>query len=458
MDEGANKETVRQALEAARKAYADAAKIEKSNIGETVRKKLAAVEVDKAKIDEAVRKKLAAVEVDKTKIDEAVRKKLAAIDLDKAKIAEDMKRKIEATRKQADDLKKKMVEEGKKPGDEVRKKAVEALKEGGAHVVRSGQGRLGVRVEAPSSAMADQLDLPKDQGLVIAEVVKDSAAAKAGLKANDVLLEINGKTVPSDAAGLAKMLSGMKADESVDALVLRKGKKVAVRGIKLGEGKAGGAVFIDPLDGDMLKKFKIDALPQLKDGQFKIEIDPKQLEGFKKFQLENLPQFKGGEFKLEFDPTQFEGFKKFPLDGLPQIKSGEFKLEIDPKTIVVPILKDGKFEFPMPKVISTPKGAASKDAKSSSQTVSVTVKDGEMTGTIQEGEVKITVKGRVDGGKVNVAEITIEEPGKVAEYKDANEVPEKYRAMVKKLTDNTSGGAIQFRFDKSEDRKKDEEK
>src|SRR5262245_31063285 len=58
--------------------------------------------------------------------------------------------------------------------------------------------RLGARLEAPPAALADQLDLPRGQGLLLTEVESDSAAAKAGLKRNDVLLELDGKPVPRD--------------------------------------------------------------------------------------------------------------------------------------------------------------------------------------------------------------------------------------------------------------------
>jgi hypothetical protein len=98
--------------------------------------------------------------------------------------------------------------------------------------------RLGALVEKPNAALADQLDLPKDQGVVLSEITPDSAAAKAGLKAHDVLLELNGKPVPSDPAAFAKQLDEIKPDVKVDAVVLRKGKKETVKDLTLPEAKA----------------------------------------------------------------------------------------------------------------------------------------------------------------------------------------------------------------------------
>jgi membrane-associated protease RseP (regulator of RpoE activity) len=98
--------------------------------------------------------------------------------------------------------------------------------------------RLGAHVDAVSPDLADQLDLPKGQGLVVRTVVPNSAAAKAGLKTNDVLLEVNGKSVPSNVGELARQLADVKADATIDIVVLRKGKKETIKDVKLPEVKS----------------------------------------------------------------------------------------------------------------------------------------------------------------------------------------------------------------------------
>jgi beta-lactamase regulating signal transducer with metallopeptidase domain len=106
------------------------------------------------------------------------------------------------------------------------------------------EGRLGVRVQKPSETLAEQLDLPKGQGLVIDQVSPDSAAAKAGLKAHDILLEIGGKAVPDNPAEfMRKILSDIKADAKVDVVVLRKGKKETIKDVTVPEAKAAGNAF-----------------------------------------------------------------------------------------------------------------------------------------------------------------------------------------------------------------------
>src|SRR5439155_10691040 len=70
--------------------------------------------------------------------------------------------------------------------------------------------RLGIRGEAPSAILIDQLNLPKHRGLVIVDVRPDSAAAKAGIKVNDVLLKVGDNLVTNDSAAFGKLTEGLK--------------------------------------------------------------------------------------------------------------------------------------------------------------------------------------------------------------------------------------------------------
>jgi hypothetical protein len=147
--------------------------------------------------------------------------------LDPEKLAE-MRKQIEQAR---GEMRKRM--------EEIRKNMPEGFpgRFGGFRPGRmlASQGRLGVRVEAPSAVLADQLDLPKGQGLVIEDVTPDSPAAKAGLKSHDILLQFNGKPVPSSPAEFADALRDIKVDATVDVIVKRKGKEEKVKGVQLPE-------------------------------------------------------------------------------------------------------------------------------------------------------------------------------------------------------------------------------
>ena len=98
-------------------------------------------------------------------------------------------------------------------------------------------GRLGIRVEKPSDVLASQLELPNGQGLVCLDVPGDSPAGKAGIKPNDILLEVAGRPVPSNRDELVRGLKDVKPDTPVDIVVLRKGKRETLKGVKLPEAK-----------------------------------------------------------------------------------------------------------------------------------------------------------------------------------------------------------------------------
>jgi beta-lactamase regulating signal transducer with metallopeptidase domain len=99
----------------------------------------------------------------------------------------------------------------------------------------SGDSRLGLRLEKPSATLVEQLDLPANNGMVVAEVRGGSPAAKAGIKTNDILLQIGGKTVPNDMTELQGIMKGFKGNQKVDIVVLRKGKKETIKDVNLPE-------------------------------------------------------------------------------------------------------------------------------------------------------------------------------------------------------------------------------
>ncbi len=94
-------------------------------------------------------------------------------------------------------------------------------------------GRLGATVAAPTPALVDQLGLPKGQGLVVRDVDANSAAAKAGLKTNDILMKLDGKAVPADPTAFRQQVAGLRGNQPLEVQVLRKGKTETLRGLTL---------------------------------------------------------------------------------------------------------------------------------------------------------------------------------------------------------------------------------
>jgi membrane-associated protease RseP (regulator of RpoE activity) len=125
--------------------------------------------------------------------------------------------------------------------DQMEKRGALAFPDGFGPMARlrsaPGDGRLGVEVAKPSPALADQLDLPEGEGLVVRAVKPDSAAAKAGVKEHDILLELNGQPVPDEASKFAKLVAKAEAKKPMKAVVMRKGRKQTLEGLTLPEAK-----------------------------------------------------------------------------------------------------------------------------------------------------------------------------------------------------------------------------
>jgi predicted metalloprotease with PDZ domain len=69
------------------------------------------------------------------------------------------------------------------------------------HIVISERGRIGVSLQSLTPQLAEYFGLPGKSGALVTSVREDSPAAKAGLKAGDVIISVDGQAVddPSDA-------------------------------------------------------------------------------------------------------------------------------------------------------------------------------------------------------------------------------------------------------------------
>jgi serine protease Do len=98
------------------------------------------------------------------------------------------------------------------------------LKEGVVH-----RGYLGVSVKDVDNAeLAQRLGLKEAQGVVVAEAMEDSPAAKAGLKGGDVIISIDGKPI-KDGKALQTAVLGLPLNKPVDVAVVRDGKPTSLR-------------------------------------------------------------------------------------------------------------------------------------------------------------------------------------------------------------------------------------
>jgi Do/DeqQ family serine protease len=87
------------------------------------------------------------------------------------------------------------------------------------------RGQLGIIIQDLTPELAQAFDIGSDvNGVLIAEVQKGSAAEEGGLRAGDVVLDIEGKKL-STAAQLRNEIGLRPIGESVDVTVLRDGKR-----------------------------------------------------------------------------------------------------------------------------------------------------------------------------------------------------------------------------------------
>lgn len=86
-----------------------------------------------------------------------------------------------------------------------------------------GSSWLGVELHEVTSETAKDLKLSAERGVVLGKIVPDSPAAKAGLKENDVVTEINGQRVEG-ASQFRRMIHEIPAGRTVQLTVWRDGR------------------------------------------------------------------------------------------------------------------------------------------------------------------------------------------------------------------------------------------
>ena len=86
------------------------------------------------------------------------------------------------------------------------------------------RGWMGVSVQDISEDIAKSLRLKDQKGALISDVVAGDPAEKAGLRAGDVITEINGKTV-ANTHELLLLIAGLRVGETIKVKVFRDGQE-----------------------------------------------------------------------------------------------------------------------------------------------------------------------------------------------------------------------------------------
>jgi hypothetical protein len=236
--------------------------------------------------------------------------------------------------------------------------------------------RLGARVEKPSDAMIAQLDLPRGQGLIVEEIIEGNAAAKAGLKVHDILLELDGKAVPSNMDEFDRLMEKIKEDKPITAVVLRRGKNETIKDLKLPRGDAAPGFLLGPPDAQAAMPPAARPLP--------------------------LPPIAA--------PAVWRGGPPAMWGGPPPVWGGG-----PPAMAGAPF---GPFNG---------QGVLTTTFRGNDRFVT----------RHQEGSLVITLTGKVADGKAAVQEIRVQDGRDSNQFASADKVPEAYRLKVKNLVELT---------------------
>jgi serine protease Do len=109
------------------------------------------------------------------------------------------------------------------------KSVIAQLKDRG-HVTR---GWLGVQIQPVTSEVADALGLKQAAGALVAEPQPDSPAAKAGVKAGDVIVAVDGTSI-KDSRELAQKIGTLSPGASVKLSLIRDGSQQTIN-VSLGQ-------------------------------------------------------------------------------------------------------------------------------------------------------------------------------------------------------------------------------
>lgn len=89
------------------------------------------------------------------------------------------------------------------------------------------RGWIGIEAQDITPELAESLKLRKQQGALIAGVLRNSPADNAGLRAGDILLEIEGKPV-ADSPGMLNLIAALKPNQKVHLKIARAEKALNV--------------------------------------------------------------------------------------------------------------------------------------------------------------------------------------------------------------------------------------
>ncbi len=87
------------------------------------------------------------------------------------------------------------------------------------------RGMLGIRIQQINEEIADSLGVKAEQGALVVEVAKNSAAEKSGVKVGDIITKFDGQNIDS-VRKLSRIVAEAALNKSIELDIIRDGKKL----------------------------------------------------------------------------------------------------------------------------------------------------------------------------------------------------------------------------------------
>lgn len=161
--------------------------------------------------------------------------------------------------------------------------------EGPTTLVVEGPSWLGVETAEVTSDVVKERKLPAERGVVIHSVTPDSPAAKAGLKENDVITEVDGQRIEG-AAQFRRMIHEIPPGRTIPLVVWRDGRPQTIS-VTLGRAEERHTEWMKSLPGNFafqMPEVRIPEMPSIDmNGEFvlapgsrgRLGIDAEEIEG-----------------------------------------------------------------------------------------------------------------------------------------------------------------------------------
>jgi serine protease Do len=90
------------------------------------------------------------------------------------------------------------------------------------------RGWLGIMIQDITPELAKSFDIQETRGVIVADLVGDGPAEKAGLKRGDIITRLNGKEV-ENAHALSRLVASTPPDSSITLQIVREGKSKEIK-------------------------------------------------------------------------------------------------------------------------------------------------------------------------------------------------------------------------------------